>query len=235
VAKRLAKLEDLTPDDMNVNRGTERGHRMLDWSLTNLGAGRSILADADGKIIAGNKTLDIAAEHGFPVRIVPTDGKELVVVQRTDLRLDGDGEERERARLLAIADNRTQVVSYAEDAEMLLTHHAAGLDITPMYREDEIAALMSTLTPEGAETRGLGETPDENLSRFYGDGVKQLVFYVAYAQYEAVVAALDERMQAMGLDSHSEVLLKLLDVEEAGPVIDVEQNETNADDHPAAA
>lgn len=79
-AKKIKNLADLTPDPANVNKGSERGHFQLDWSISELGAGRSILADADGVVLAGNKTLEVAADHGLPVRVVETDGKELVVV-----------------------------------------------------------------------------------------------------------------------------------------------------------
>jgi len=39
------KLEDLVQDRQNANAGTERGRYMLDHSLRELGAGRSILVD----------------------------------------------------------------------------------------------------------------------------------------------------------------------------------------------
>lgn len=147
MAKEIKHISDLTPDSQNVNLGTERGHYMVDWSLTELGAGRSILADADGHVIAGNKTLEAAADHQLPVRVVQTDGRELVVVQRTDLRLTGKGKERERARQLAIADNRASEVGYAVDVEALLTHSQSGVDITPMFFESEVEALLAILTP----------------------------------------------------------------------------------------
>ncbi len=50
-------LSDLSPDLRNANLGTERGHAMLERSLQETGAGRSILVDKHGKVIAGNKTL----------------------------------------------------------------------------------------------------------------------------------------------------------------------------------
>jgi hypothetical protein len=155
--KQINKLADLTPDAANVNKGTERGAYVIDWSLTELGAGRSILADADGRIIAGNKTLEAAADRQMPVRVVQTDGKELVVVQRTDLRLNGKGKERERARQMAIADNRASEVGYSADVEALLAHSQSGVDISAMYRPDEIDALIAGLTPEDT---GGGESSD---------------------------------------------------------------------------
>ena len=44
----------LTPDRHNMNRGTERGLQLLEKSLRDYGAGRSILVDKAGNVIAGN-------------------------------------------------------------------------------------------------------------------------------------------------------------------------------------
>lgn len=55
------KLSDLQPDDRNANKGSERGTYMIRRSLEKLGAGRSILLDKNGRIIAGNKTAESAA------------------------------------------------------------------------------------------------------------------------------------------------------------------------------
>ena len=52
---RNAKLSELVPDPMNANKGTERGAYMVRRSLEKLGAGRSVLVDKHGVLIAGNK------------------------------------------------------------------------------------------------------------------------------------------------------------------------------------
>lgn len=155
--KQLKTIEDLKPDPMNVNKGTERGAKVIDWSLTELGAGRSILADADGVVIAGNKTLQGAISHGLPIRVVETEGEELVVVQRRDLRLTGKGEERKRARQLAIADNRASEVGYVPDVTTLLEHIGSGVDVEALFDEAEVKALMDGLMPGGI---GDGESMD---------------------------------------------------------------------------
>lgn len=98
--KQIQSLDDLTPDANNANKGTQRGVYMVEHSLEQYGAGRSILVDKSGRVIAGNKTLQAAIEKGFDVEVVKTDGKRLVVVQREDLDLTED----DRARLLAYAD-----------------------------------------------------------------------------------------------------------------------------------
>ena len=53
----MTKLSDLTLDAKNANRGTQRGLKALTDSLQKYGAGRSILVDKDGNVIAGNKYL----------------------------------------------------------------------------------------------------------------------------------------------------------------------------------
>ena len=73
--KEIKKVSDLTPDTHNANRGTERGMAMLENSLREFGAGRSILIDREGRVIGGNKTLEKAAEIGLEdVVVVQTDG-----------------------------------------------------------------------------------------------------------------------------------------------------------------
>ena len=103
MTKKIDTIADLTPDGENFNKHTEFGQKLLEDSLRKFGAGRSILVDKDGNIIAGNSTTETAAAIGMEdVIVVPTDGKKLVVVQRTDLSLDSP-----EGRELALADNMT--------------------------------------------------------------------------------------------------------------------------------
>jgi DNA modification methylase len=113
------KIEDsgLRPDTLNANEGTQRGLGLLDKSLRQLGAGRSILVDAKGNVIAGNKTLERAADIDLPVRIVESDGTELIAVKRTDLDLYSETDK--RARQLAYADNKVAELDLAWKPEQI--------------------------------------------------------------------------------------------------------------------
>ena len=103
MTKKIDTLADLTPDGENFNKHTEFGTKLLEDSLRKFGAGRSILVDKDGNIIAGNGVVETAAGIGMDdVVVVQTDGTKLVVVQRTDLELDTP-----QGRELALADNMT--------------------------------------------------------------------------------------------------------------------------------
>ena len=111
--KKIEKLSDLTPDQQNFNRHTEFGTKLLEDSLRKFGAGRSILVDKDGNIIAGNGVTETAASIGMEdVIVVPSDGKKLVVVQRTDIDLDSP-----EGRELALADNMTALKGIDMDLE----------------------------------------------------------------------------------------------------------------------
>lgn len=135
----VRSLDDLTPDPLNANRGTARGRALLDRSLCELGAGRAILIDRAGTIIAGNKTAERGRQLGLPLRVVRTDGRELVAVQRSDLDLAHDP----RARELAVADNRVAELDLEWDPQMLERLKAEGLDPSPWWTADEWTRLLT--------------------------------------------------------------------------------------------
>ena len=64
-AVKHAKVSDLALDTRNANKGTTRGRTFVAESLKNYGAGRSILLDKHGQVIAGNKTLEGAKAIGL--------------------------------------------------------------------------------------------------------------------------------------------------------------------------
>jgi len=141
------KLSDLIPDHANANKGTERGRSALEASLRQFGAGRSILIDKNGRIIAGNKTVETAADVGLDdVLIVQTDGKQIVAVQRTDLDIDSA-----EGRGLAYADNRVGQISLEWDAEQMLADLNAGVDLSSLWRQDELDEMLADLQPKGTE------------------------------------------------------------------------------------
>ena len=135
---KAVKLNTLQPDLSNANKGTERGRYALEASLRKYGAGRSILVDKNGRIIAGNKTAETAGEIGIDdVILVQTDGKQIVAVQRTDLDLDDPD-----ARALAYADNRVGQLDLDFDAEQVLADINAGIDLSTFWLPHEMDELI---------------------------------------------------------------------------------------------
>ena len=72
----MSDLTEFTQDEHNANVGTDRGREMLLDSIRDHGAARSIVVSKDGKVIAGNKTLQAAIDAGVvSARVVETDGR----------------------------------------------------------------------------------------------------------------------------------------------------------------
>lgn len=145
----------LIPDPNNANKGTVRGRGMLERSLQQYGAGRAPVASADGVIIAGNKTVEVARELGIPIQEIESDGHTLFVIRRTDLPYDDP-----RARELAIADNRVGQVSLDWDAEVLTQLADDGLDLEQFWLADELSALLAAQAEPRGGTEGLTDPDD---------------------------------------------------------------------------
>lgn len=118
-------IRDLQQDAHNFNKGTDAGRTLMEKSFRELGAGRSVLIDKNGQIIAGNKSQQAAIAAGITrVRVIETDGTELVAVKRTDIDLDS-----QKGRELALADNATTQVNLAwDEAELQAAADEYGLD-----------------------------------------------------------------------------------------------------------
>jgi DNA modification methylase len=144
MSRKIANIADLTPDARNANKGTQRGRGMVEASLREVGAGRSIVVDKEGRVIAGNKTLEAAADIGLEIQVVHSDGQKLFVVQRDDLDLSDDTG---AARKLAYLDNRASETGLAWDAEVMLADLNAGVDLSGIFNQDELDALLAGLLP----------------------------------------------------------------------------------------
>ena len=89
-------------DKRNYRKHSAKNLSLISKSLTDFGAGRSIVADSSGQVIGGNGTLREANKLGIKQRIIHTNGDELVVVVRDDIAPDDP-----RRAELAIMDNST--------------------------------------------------------------------------------------------------------------------------------
>lgn len=89
-------------DQRNYRKHNYKNKELINKSLSECGAGRSILIDNEDEIIAGNGVYEQAKALNIPVRVIETDGSELIAVKRTDLST-GD----ERRKRLAVMDNST--------------------------------------------------------------------------------------------------------------------------------
>ena len=104
--KEIKTAADLIQDENNYRKHSETNKARIKKSIDEAGLGRSVVIDADNVLVAGNGVQQVI-DKDTPVRVVETDGTELVVVKRTDLHTDDP-----RRKTLALADNAT-----ADDVE----------------------------------------------------------------------------------------------------------------------
>ena len=127
MAEKIIDIEQLAQDQHNFNKGSEQGQELMERSFKEMGAGRSILIDKNGNIIAGNKSQKAAIAAGIKkVRIIETTGDELVAVKRTDVDIDSA-----EGRKMAYLDNLTTQVNLTWDETELQAVQAdvEGFDI----------------------------------------------------------------------------------------------------------
>jgi ParB-like chromosome segregation protein Spo0J len=127
----IKTIADLRPDPKNARKHGERNIGMLERSLEQHGAARSIVVDEENRILCGHGVVEAAANVGIEkVRPVEADGNEIIAVVRRGLSKKQKAE-------LAIADNRTQELS-EWDADMLKESDA---DLEKFFTVGELEAL----------------------------------------------------------------------------------------------
>jgi hypothetical protein len=150
----ITHISQLRSDPRNPRRRTPRSADRIAHSLQTLGAGRSIVIDEEGQIIAGNGVVEAAGQVGIEkVRVIEADGNEIIAVRRTNLSP-------EQKVQLSIADNRTGELSEWDD-DVLAALSDEGFDTSDWFRPDELQELLSKGEADGIEEHD--EEPD------YGD------------------------------------------------------------------
>ena len=157
----MASITSLKSDHKNARRRTDRSSELIKESLQRYGAARSIVIDEDNRILAGNGTIDGAKAAGIKnVRIIETDGDEIIAVKRTGLS-------EEQKVGLALADNRTADLS--EWDQEMLHQLSEEHDISPWFDQDDLNEILNVteLDPEEGNTDpdDVPEAPEEPTTK----------------------------------------------------------------------
>lgn len=153
----MTSIKDLKHDHKNARKRTDRSASLIAESLKRYGAARSIVIDEDGRILAGNGTVEGARKAGIDkIRIIEAEGDELIAVRRAGLTED-------QKVGLALADNRSSDLS-DWDHEML-RQLSEEHDLTPWFEDDEL--LAEVLEPEEGKTDpdAVPEAPTEPITK----------------------------------------------------------------------
>lgn len=207
----VQSLDSLVSDDKNFNLHTERGAEMLDHSLSQLGAGRSLLIDKDDRLMAGNLTKERALAAGYKdVIVIETDGTTLVAVKRKDISLDDA-----KGRALALADNRVGEVSTNLDLAAIKTEfERLEIPLEQFYSEYELLSveeLSFVNESEDNESHKPGDKTDADYAKGYLDGsMKKFEFYVVASEYQQFAERLQTIKNDLGVEKNSDVFITLV-------------------------
>jgi ParB-like chromosome segregation protein Spo0J len=146
-------IKDLKPDPRNARKHNPRNIGMVEESLQEVGAARSIVIDENNVVLAGNGVIEAAGNAGITkLKVVDADGSTIIAVRRTGLTA------KQKTRL-ALLDNRA--AELAEwDAEVLAQLKADDPDVLKgQFLEEEIAKLLDK-AGELVDLSAEGEAPE---------------------------------------------------------------------------
>lgn len=173
----ITHIGELIPDARNARLHNPRNIGMIVDSLHEVGAARSIVIDEEGNILAGNGTIEAAAEAGIEkVLTVDADGETIVAVRRTGLS-------KKQKKRLALFDNRTAEIAGWDPA---ILAELATEDLTVgLFVQDEIDAILASVGDADWEG-SIGALPEGDRAPF-----QQMTFTLSDEQAESVKAALE--------------------------------------------
>ena len=157
----MTSINSLVGDHKNARRRTDRSSLLIKQSLEKYGAARSIVIDEENRILAGNGTIEGAKAAGIKnVRIIETDGDEIIAVKRTGLSED------EKVGL-ALADNRTADLS--EWDQEMLHQLSEEHDLSPWFEQEDLDELFNVTSEEPVEGNtdpdDVPEVPEDPITK----------------------------------------------------------------------
>lgn len=169
-------MSEIKFDKRNYRKHNDKNKQLINKSLKECGAGRSIVIDNNNEIIAGNGIYEQAQKLGLKTKVIETDGTELVVVKRTDLATED-----EKRKQLAVMDNST-----SDSSEFELDLLQSDFDILNLqdWGIDDIVTI------DNAEC----EMPD--LASGEKAPFQQMTFTLADNQAEVIKQAINEVKQS---------------------------------------
>ena len=144
------QIKDLKQDKRNYRKHNKKNLDLIKKSVSEVGLGRSVVIDNENEIVCGNGLVS-TLDKNTPIKVIETDGSELVVVKRTDLKTDD-----EKRKQLAIMDNST-----SDSSEFDLDSLQADFDVEQLqdwgldveFESLEEKEIIEDEVPEEVETK----------------------------------------------------------------------------------
>ena len=144
------QIKDLKQDKRNFRKHNQQNLDLIKKSVSEVGLGRSVVIDNENEIVCGNGLVS-TLDKNTPIKVIETDGSELVVVKRTDLNTND-----EKRKQLAIMDNST-----SDSSEFDLESLQADFDVEQLqdwgldveFESLEEKEIIEDEVPEEVETK----------------------------------------------------------------------------------
>ena len=144
------QIKDLKQDKRNYRKHNQQNLDLIKKSVSEVGLGRSVVIDNENEIVCGNGLVS-TLDKNTPIKVIETDGSELVVVKRTDLNTND-----EKRKQLAIMDNAT-----SDSSEFDLESLQADFDVEQLqdwgldveFESLEEQEIIEDEVPEEVETK----------------------------------------------------------------------------------
>lgn len=146
----------IRPQAQNSNQHTERGMSSLERSIDEDGWIDAITVAADDESISGSARVEVGGAKGWdfahaaplviqapkdrPI-VIETDGSQPLINRRVDIPNASDP----RAQRLGVAANRVSFLNFREDPGVLANIVDSGVDLSGLYRDDELAERFRTV------------------------------------------------------------------------------------------
>jgi hypothetical protein len=207
----IQHIADLNPDPKNARKHTPRNIGMIATSLQEVGAARSIVIDEDNNILAGNGTIEAAAQVGITkMQIVDTDGETIVAVRRSGLN-------KKQKKRLALFDNRTAETAEWDKDVLQSIYDEDDSILEGLWKDSEVPELLGQLSQIVYQVIPLAFLPSEvseieeawtAIGAAYGDADS---FWIArFKDYDRIINGLSAAGARKDLKYINQALLYLI-------------------------
>jgi hypothetical protein len=181
---------------------------MLDNIIAKDGWQGAITTAANGETFAGSARLEVAQERfgdeSEPI-VFDIDGTRPVILRRVDIPTADDP----RAIRLGIADNRISELNYDPDIE-LLSAIAEEVDISDMYFEDELAALVEADRKEDEDEQKEEKSLEEKKPTSSDDDYSVFELIMIHDNKLYLLETLNKVKEKFLYDKQEDALMQIL-------------------------
>lgn len=155
----VVPLSDFVPDSANTRKHGDKNKRTIRASLKQFGGGRSIVADGNNVVRAGNGTLEQALAEGMRAIVIDPEPDQLVVVRRKDWTPT-------QAVAYGVQDNRSAMLGEDDPlaiAEIVTSLRGENFPIEALgYDDDEADELEGLLASPDVGDQGAQDVEDSD-------------------------------------------------------------------------